>query len=115
MTCFNSRNRLTKFKWENKVWAGPAQYKNEDLGEGSFRSSSSLSFLEVTDLDEMECTELMMLPTDMALVEDDSFKGWVEKYAEDKVRSHSLSSIPLSLTFAFSLPFPSITCNEISN
>lgn len=25
-----------------------------------------------------------MLPTDMALVEDDAFKPWVEAYAEDK-------------------------------
>lgn len=32
------------------------------------------------DLDE----ELMMLPTDMALLSDPSFRVWVEKYAEDK-------------------------------
>lgn len=34
--------------------------------------------------DEDSETELMMLPTDMALVEDKSFRPWVEKYAKDK-------------------------------
>lgn len=29
----------------------------------------------------------MMLPTDMALIEDAAFKPWVEKYAADKVSS----------------------------
>ncbi|SCZ97889.1 BZ3500_MvSof-1268-A1-R1_Chr3-3g06436 [Microbotryum saponariae] len=52
---------LTKFKWEKKDWTGPFQYKNEDLGE-----------------------ELMMLPTDLALIEDPKFKPWVEKYAADR-------------------------------
>lgn len=52
---------LTKFEWTPKEWTGPFQYKNEALGE-----------------------ELMMLPTDMALVADESFKPWVHAYAEDK-------------------------------
>ena len=34
--------------------------------------------------DEDLDTELMMLPTDLALLSDPSFKPWVEKYAEDK-------------------------------
>jgi cytochrome c peroxidase len=34
--------------------------------------------------DEDSETELMMLPTDMALVSDASFSQWVKKYAEDK-------------------------------
>ncbi|GAA5876465.1 hypothetical protein JCM3774_003784 [Rhodotorula dairenensis] len=53
--------KLTKFKWEKKTWEGPVQYKNTDLGE-----------------------ELMMLPTDMALIEDEKFLPWVKKYAEDR-------------------------------
>ncbi|KAK9364022.1 heme peroxidase [Lipomyces starkeyi] len=31
-----------------------------------------------------EDNELMMLPTDMALVKDPKFRAWVEKYADDK-------------------------------
>ncbi|GAA5822506.1 hypothetical protein JCM3770_002441 [Rhodotorula araucariae] len=53
--------KLTKFKFEKKTWDGPVQFKNEDLGE-----------------------ELMMLPTDMALIEDPEFRKWVVKYAEDR-------------------------------
>lgn len=30
------------------------------------------------------CPELMMLPTDLALIEDAAFKPWVEAYADDK-------------------------------
>ncbi|GAA5825026.1 hypothetical protein JCM5353_001150 [Sporobolomyces roseus] len=54
---------LHKFKWEKKQWEGPIQYKNEDLGE-----------------------ELMMLPTDLALITDPTFKKYVEIYAEDRER-----------------------------
>lgn len=36
---------LTKFKWEKKDWAGPFQYKNEDLGEGE---PFKISFLAKT-------------------------------------------------------------------
>ncbi|GAA6013427.1 hypothetical protein JCM10207_008840 [Rhodosporidiobolus poonsookiae] len=54
---------LVRFKWEEKVWEGPVQYKNEDLGE-----------------------ELMMLPTDMSLISDPEFRKWVEIYAEDRDR-----------------------------
>ena len=34
--------------------------------------------------DEDSDTELMMLPTDMALQKDPHFSPWVKKYAEDK-------------------------------
>ncbi|GAA5872566.1 hypothetical protein JCM1840_004838 [Sporobolomyces johnsonii] len=54
---------LTKFKWDKKTWQGPVQYKNEDLGE-----------------------ELMMLPTDLALIEDPAFRKWVDIYAADRDR-----------------------------
>jgi cytochrome c peroxidase len=36
------------------------------------------------NIDEEDGTELMMLPTDIALREDPAFKGYVTKYAEDK-------------------------------
>jgi len=52
---------LKNLEWKEKKWTGPRQFSNESLGE-----------------------ELMMLPTDMALIEDDAFRPWVEKYAEDK-------------------------------
>ncbi|GAA5969740.1 hypothetical protein JCM8115_001831 [Rhodotorula mucilaginosa] len=58
--------KLTKFKWEKKTWDGPVQYKNTDLGE-----------------------ELMMLPTDMALIEDEKFLPYVKKYAEDREAFYS--------------------------
>jgi cytochrome c peroxidase len=35
-------------------------------------------------VDEDTEVELMMLPTDKALIKDNSFRPWVEKYAEDK-------------------------------
>ncbi|KAF7188821.1 putative heme-binding peroxidase [Pseudocercospora fuligena] len=36
--------------------------------------------------DEDSEEELMMLPTDLALIQDDSFRPWVELYAKDKER-----------------------------
>lgn len=37
-------------------------------------------------IDEITETELMMLPTEMALIHDREFKKWVEMYAKDKDR-----------------------------
>lgn len=48
-------------KWEPRKWDGPFQYEATVAG-----------------------TKLMMLPTDIALVEDPKFKVWVEKYAKDQ-------------------------------
>lgn len=53
--------QLLKMKWTKKSWEGPEQFMNDSLGE-----------------------ELMMLPTDMALIEDKTFRSWVEKYADDR-------------------------------
>jgi cytochrome c peroxidase len=39
---------------------------------------------QFVNYDEDTETELMMLPTDLALKDDKSFKPWVEKYAKDK-------------------------------
>lgn len=52
---------LKKLQWKKKEWAGPEQYVNSDFGD-----------------------ELMMLPTDRALLGDPSFAVWVDKYADDK-------------------------------
>ncbi|GAA6037494.1 hypothetical protein JCM8097_008216 [Rhodosporidiobolus ruineniae] len=57
---------LTKFKFEKKVWEGPIQFENNDLGES-----------------------LMMLPSDLALIEDPEFAQWVKLYAEDRDRFFS--------------------------
>ncbi|KAI8619750.1 heme peroxidase [Chytriomyces sp. MP71] len=50
---------LAKEKWTKKKWSGPEQYEDPS-------------------------GELMMLPTDMALIWDAKFKPIVEEYAEDK-------------------------------
>ncbi|KAI8803013.1 heme peroxidase [Cladochytrium replicatum] len=50
---------LTKVKWTKKNWDGPLQYADPE-------------------------DELMMLPTDIALIEDPKFKVIVEEYAADK-------------------------------
>lgn len=56
---------LLKLKWQPKKWEGNFQYAAKAPG--------------ADDDDE----ELMMLPTDYSLIQDDSFKPWVEKYAAD--------------------------------
>ena len=50
---------LTTVKWVKKEWDGPEQYRDPE-------------------------DELMMLPTDMALIWDSKFKPIVEEYAKDK-------------------------------
>ena len=50
---------LTKVKWQKKEWNGPEQYENPEK-------------------------DLMMLPTDMALLWDKEFAKFVKLYAEDK-------------------------------
>lgn len=52
---------LSTSKWQVRKWAGPKQYQDET-------------------------GQLMMLPTDMALLEDPEFKKWVEIYAKDEAR-----------------------------
>lgn len=49
-------------KWQVRDWKGPLQYENADGGE------------------------LMMLPTDVCLLEDPSFRKWVDIYAADEER-----------------------------
>jgi cytochrome c peroxidase len=56
---------LVETKWVKKQWKGPMQYENADGGD------------------------LMMLPSDIALVEDPEFKKWVEVYAKDEKKFFS--------------------------
>ena len=50
---------LLEEKWTEKKWKGPKQYENK---EG----------------------DLMMLPADLALIEDAQFKKYVQMYAKDE-------------------------------
>lgn len=51
---------LVNEKWHWKKWKGPAQYEDDNS------------------------KSLLMLPTDMALVQDKEFKKWATKYANDQ-------------------------------
>ncbi|CAI2169589.1 5013_t:CDS:2 [Funneliformis geosporum] len=51
---------LLKKKWVDKKWKGPKQFVDKETGE------------------------LMMLPADMALIQDKNFKTWVETYSKDE-------------------------------
>lgn len=51
---------LVHLKWKRKEWDGPEQYTDE------------------------ETEELMMLPTDLALIRDAKFRPYVEAYAKDQ-------------------------------
>ncbi|KAG9301013.1 hypothetical protein G9A89_018965 [Geosiphon pyriformis] len=56
----NYYTELLEQKWVEKKWKGPKQYVDKATGT------------------------IMMLPTDMALIQDKAFKPWVEKYAKDE-------------------------------
>jgi len=51
----------------------------------------------------------MMLPTDMALVSDKSFKPWVEKYAKDEELFFKDFSAVLLKLFELGVPFAETT------
>lgn len=53
---------LLSEKWVVRKWKGPKQYADKKTGN------------------------LMMLETDIALIQDDKFKKWVEIYAKDEKR-----------------------------
>jgi len=55
--------QLLERKWTEKKWNGPKQFEDES---GS----------------------LMMLPADLALLQDPAFKKWVEVYAKDEGKFH---------------------------
>lgn len=73
---------LVNDKWQWKKWGGPAQYEDKNT------------------------KTLMMLPTDMALVQDKSFRKWVEAYAKDNdLFFKDFSAVALKL-FELGVPFP---------
>ncbi|PWN48218.1 heme peroxidase [Violaceomyces palustris] len=57
---------LLKLKWKPKKWDGNFQYVAKPPGA------------------DEEDEDLMMLPTDYALIQDEAFRPWVERYAEDQ-------------------------------
>ncbi|TVY55387.1 Cytochrome c peroxidase, mitochondrial [Lachnellula cervina] len=72
---------LTSDFWKVRIWDGPRQ----------FQGSSSQT--------------LMMLPTDLALVQDEIMRPWVEKYANDNsLFFHDFSNVLLKL-FELGVPF----------
>ncbi|KAI6786027.1 uncharacterized protein J7T54_006366 [Emericellopsis cladophorae] len=72
---------LVEEKWQWKKWNGPKQYEDKTT------------------------KSLMMLPTDMVLVQDKKFKPWTEKYAKDnEAFFKDFSNVVLKL-FELGVPF----------
>ncbi|KAH8645688.1 heme peroxidase [Xylariales sp. PMI_506] len=69
-------------KWVIRDWEGPRQFQG---------ASSKL---------------LMMLPTDMALVQDEALRPWVERYAADKALFFDHFAAVVTKLFEFGVPFP---------
>ena len=67
--------------WSFRKWDGPRQF--QDVASKS----------------------LMMLPTDMALIKDKSFRGWVEKYAKDNEAFFKDFSRVIMRLFELGVPF----------
>ncbi|KAL5321174.1 hypothetical protein ACEPPN_011986 [Leptodophora sp. 'Broadleaf-Isolate-01'] len=72
---------LLNEKWQWKKWNGPKQ------------------------LEDKTTKTLMMLPTDVALVSDKSFKQWVEKYAKDNDLFFKDFSAVIVKLFELGVPF----------
>jgi len=71
---------LLETKWTERKWVGPRQYQDP------------------TDT-------LMMLPTDMVLVEDPSFKKYVELYAKDQKKFFDDFSVAFNKLMELGVPF----------
>jgi len=74
--------QLLKRKWSERKWNGPKQYEDESK-------------------------KLMMLPGDLALVQDPEFKKWVEKYAEDEELWHADFAKAFKKLIELGVKFPS--------
>lgn len=79
---------LVEEKWQPKKWNGPKQY--EDL----------------------KTKQLMMLPTDMTLVQDKKFKPITEKYAKDNDLFFKDFSAVVTKLFELGVPFAEGTENQ---
>ncbi|KAK4116442.1 class II peroxidase [Canariomyces notabilis] len=73
---------LLEEKWQWKKWNGPKQYEDK------------------------KTKSLMMLPADMALVQDKKFKEWVQKYAADNDLFFKDFSAVIVKLFELGVPFP---------
>jgi len=73
---------LLETKWTERKWVGPKQYQDPT-------------------------GTLMMLPTDVALVEDPEFKKWVEVYAKDQNKFFADFSSAFNKLMELGVPFPS--------
>ncbi|PHH74228.1 hypothetical protein CDD82_5039 [Ophiocordyceps australis] len=72
---------LTEEKWQEKKWKGPKQYEDK------------------------KTKSLMMLPTDMVLVQDKKFKAWTEKYAKDNEAFFNDFAAAITKLFELGVPF----------
>lgn len=72
---------LIEEKWQWKKWNGPKQYEDKTT------------------------KSLMMLPTDMVLVQDKKFKTWTEKYAKDNSAFFNDFSAVITKLFELGVPF----------
>jgi cytochrome c peroxidase len=82
---------LVEEKWQWKKWNGPKQY--EDVSTKS----------------------LMMLPTDMVLVQDKKFKEWTQKYAKDNDAFFKDFSNVVMRLFELGVPFAEGSENQRMN
>lgn len=74
---------LVEEKWQWKKWNGPAQYE------------------------DVKTKSLMMLPSDMAIVQDKKFRKFVELYARDGEKFFSDFSAAMVKLFENGVPFTS--------
>lgn len=74
---------LMEEKWGWKKWAGPKQYE------------------------DVKTKTLMMLPTDMALIQDPTFKKYVKQYADDNQAFFKDFSAVVCKLFELGVPFES--------
>ena len=71
-------------KWVNNPTRFSNQYFRLLLSEQWKKTKLPNGIEQFISIDEETEVELMMLPTDMALIEDAAFVSWVRKYAKDK-------------------------------
>ena len=77
---------LVNLKWVPRKWDGPLQYEDEETGE------------------------LMMLPTDLCLIQDESFKKYVEEYAADEQKFFDDFAAAFSKLLALGTPCDPKAC-----
>lgn len=104
---------LVEEKWQWKKWNGPAQVSLS----GRFLASVPRSILErglvsgcvltlSVQYEDKKTKTLMMLPADMALIQDKGFRKYVEKYAKDNDAFFKDFSAVIVKLFELGVPFP---------